>query len=232
MPLRVGFAEIDITPPVGTHKIGWIVDITSDRVLDPLFARAALIESEDRQIAFIALDTLSIRWTQATDIRRRINEQYGFPGENVMIAATHNHAGPAVANIGDAQRDDAYVETFVTKVVSTFGEALHNMQAAELGSGSCFEFSLTSNRRVIMRDGTARTHGRFSDPMALCFEGPIDPEVAVLAARGEDGRMLGAVVNFACHPAHHGGGRSPLRRFPRGAGEADEVRRLSRDAIP
>jgi hypothetical protein len=57
-----------------------------------------------------------------------------------------------------------------------------------------------------MRDGTARTHGTFDDPNALCLEGPIDPELAVIGVRGAaTGDLLGALVNFACHPTHHGG---------------------------
>jgi len=36
---------------------------------------------------------------------------------------------------------------------------------------------------MIMRDGTVQTHGNFRDPQVLCLEGPIDPEVAILAAR-------------------------------------------------
>ena len=69
--LRAGFAEVDITPPVGTLKIGWKKEIVSDRVLDPLFARAAVVESVEGSMAFIQLDTLSIRWTQVSDIRQR-----------------------------------------------------------------------------------------------------------------------------------------------------------------
>jgi len=214
MSLKAGFAEVDITPPVGTHKIGWIIDIVSDRVLDPLFARVAVLDSGGARIAFIGLDTLSIRWTTTSDIRRRIEKKCGFPGSNIMVAATHNHAGPAVANCGDAPRDDGYVETLVTKVVSAFGQALSGLQEAELGFGACFEFSLSRNRRVIMRDGTTQTHGNFSNPLALCFEGPIDPEVAVLAARGRDGRLLGSVVNFTCHPTHHGGEASLSGGYP------------------
>ena len=214
MALRVGFAEVDITPPVGTHKIGWIIDIVSDRVLDPLFARAAIFATETRRVAFIQLDTLSVRWTTVSDIRQRIEGRYGFPGCCVMVAATHNHAGPAVASCGDVRRDDTYVGALVGKVVSMFGEALGAAQKAELGTGSCFEFRLSHNRRIIMRDGTVRTHGHFTDPLALCFEGPIDPEVAVMAARDRSGRTLGAVVNFACHPTHHGGERSLSAGYP------------------
>jgi len=214
MPVRVGFAEVDITPPVGTQKIGWIKRLVSERVLDPLFARAAVIESAGQRVAFIALDTLSIRWTQVNDIRRRIRQAYGFPGENVMVAATHNHAGPAVANCGDAQRDETYIETLVSKIVGMFGEALDRLEAAEVGFGSCFEFRVAFNRRVIMRDGTVRTHGNFNDPLALCLEGPIDPEVAVLAARRKNGEPLGAVVNFTCHPTHWGGDGTLSAGYP------------------
>ena len=60
-----------------------------------------------------------------------------------------------------------------------------------------------------MRDGTVRTHGTFDDPDALYLEGPTDPEVAVVAVRkagrGQSTPLLGVLVNFACHPTHHGG---------------------------
>ena len=203
--IRAGFAETDITPPVGTEKIGWIKKIVSDKVLDPLCARVAVIESGEGRAAFVQLDTLCVRWTVTQDIRRRVEAQYGFPGANVLVAATHNHAGPAVANCGDAKRDDAYVETLVRKVVAAFGEALKSLQEAEVGFGGCAEFNLSHNRRVVMRDGLVKTHGKFEYPTALYVEGPIDPEVTVLAARGRNGRLLGAIVNFACHPTHHGG---------------------------
>ena len=87
MALRAGFAETDITPPVGTHKIGWIVDIVIDEIADPLFARVAVIESEEHRVAFIQLDTLCIRWTQTDDIRRRVQARHGFPDANIMVAA-------------------------------------------------------------------------------------------------------------------------------------------------
>ena len=212
--MRAGFAQIDITPPLGTLKVGWIRQLVSEVVLDPLFARAAVFESGDRAVAFVQLDTLSVRWTAAMRMRQRIEDAHGFPAGHIMVAATHNHAGPAMANVGDVPRDDAYVDDLVDKVVAVFGQALDSAAEAEVGWGRGFEFDLTSNRRVVMRDGTTKTHGSFSDPDALCFEGPIDPEVGVLAARRPSGEWLGALVNFACHPTHHGGGGDLSAGFP------------------
>ena len=208
MTLRAGFAETDITPPVGTHKIGWLRDIVSDRVLDPLCARAAVFEADGARVGFVVLDTLSVRWTTVAEIRRRCALKH------LMVSATHNHAGPAVANAGDVRRDEGYVQTLVDKVVDLVDTALGNMQPAEAGFGWCFEFGVGYNRRVVMRDGTVRTHGTFADPQALCIEGPVDPEVAVLGVRGRDGRLLGALVNFACHPTHHGGETALSGGFP------------------
>ena len=214
MSIRTGFAEVDITPPVGISKIGWIKDIKSDEVLDPLYAHVAVLESQGETVAFVQLDTLTVRWTQTHEIRERVAAEYGYPGEHVLVAATHNHAGPAVANGGEVKMDVTYTNEMVGKVVRALGEALEAMEDAEVGLGGCFDFEVAHNRRVIMRDGTVRTHGNFNDPDALCFEGPIDPEVAVLAARAKDGRILGAIVNYACHPTHHGGGAKLSAGYP------------------
>ena len=205
MPLRAGFAEVDITPPPGTHKIGWIRLVIGTKVADPLFARVAVFEDDGRRVAFVQLDTLSIRWTTTNDIRQRVRERYGFPGENVMVTATHNHAGPAVST-GDGGREDAYVETMTRKIVDAFGRALESMEDAEIGFGGAYDFGLAHNRRVVMRDGTAVTGGNpFGAADALYVEGPIDPIVTVVGVRRCGGELLGALVNFTCHPTHHGG---------------------------
>lgn len=202
--MQAGFAEIDITPPAGTHKIGWLKDIISDHVLDPLFARAAVFESGGVRIAVVQLDVLSVSHSLVTRFRERIETEHGFPGASVMVCATHSHAGPAVVNCGLVERDDAYVGTLIGKVGEVFGAALANLQPAELGFGRSDAAGVSFNRRVMMRNGTVRTHGCLSDPEAVGIEGPVDPEVSVLAARSPSGELLGALVNFACHPTHHG----------------------------
>jgi hypothetical protein len=213
--MRAGFAEIDITPPIGTHKIGWLRLIVSDRVLDPLMARAAIFESGAVRLGFIQLDTLFIEAADVADIRRRIQSRFGFPGANVMVAATHNHAGPAIADCGEVRRDAAYTESMIERIVAVFGLALAALRPAEIGQASIFEHNLSYNRRIAMRDGTTKCQHTFDDPQALYVEGPIDPEVAVLAARAPGGgEWLGATVNFACHPTHWGGETALSAGYP------------------
>ena len=203
--MKIGFAEIDITPPLGIQKIGWIKVIHAKSVLDPLYARAAVFTQGAETIGFVQLDTLSITWETVCEIRKRVESAYGVPGKNVMICVTHNHAGPAIATIGEVAADPAYVATLTDKIVSVFGQAVESRCDGEVGFGRSTEFNAGYNRRVVMRDGLTKTHGNFNNPDALYVEGPLDPEVFVLCARSKNGKMLGALVNFACHPAHHGG---------------------------
>ncbi|TFG71253.1 MAG: hypothetical protein E4H27_05015 [Anaerolineales bacterium] len=203
--LKAGFAEMDITPPLGTLKIGWLKRIVGEEILAPLYARVAVFKNEAETIAFVQLDTLCVAWEEVEAIRLGVEHTYSFPGAHIMIAATHNHAGPAVAEAGEVPKDDAYAADLVAKVIAAFGTALANLQAVEVGFNHVYEWHVAYNRRVVMRDDTVHTHGNFNDPEALFIEGPIDPEVAVLAVRDTDHRLLGVLVNFACHTTHHGG---------------------------
>ncbi len=208
MALLAAFAECTITPPIGTRKVGWLrFDTTdvSDTIRDELFARVAVLQSDGVRVAIVSLDVLSIRWTQVNNIRRRIEAACGFPGSNIMIAATHNHAGPATVNLADSRRDESYLRFLEDSVVKLVLSALDKLQEAQIGFGHTYEWEVAYNRRVVMRDGTAKMKGSFTDPDSLCVEGPIDPECAVLAVKALTGEKLGVIVNFACHPIHHGG---------------------------
>jgi hypothetical protein len=199
---RAGFAEIDITPPLGTPKQGANSKNVATSVLDPLYARAAVFELGPERFAILQLDTALITAADTRTIREKITQDQRFPGDRVLIAATHNHAGPALIHEA-LPRDEKYVATLVGNCSRVLGRAWESRRDAQVGLGTAFEFGVSFNRRIVMRDGTVRTHGSFKDPRALAFEGPIDPELGVFAVRGTDGKMLGALVNFACHPTAH-----------------------------
>ena len=212
-PLKAGFAEVDISPALPTRKIGSNNKLTGTTLLDPLYAKAAVLECGGGRAAFIGLDLLFVHRDQVAEIRRRIQEKFGFPGEAVMVGATHNHAGPAIET-DLYPKDEAYIQLMIERSVAAFGQAWESRKEAELGYASANEWRVAYNRRVTYRDGTSRCHGNFKDANALAFEGPVDPEVAVLAARAKDGALLGTIVNFACHPCHHGGDATFTAGYP------------------
>src|SRR5205085_2229524 len=126
--------QSDITPAPGQRIIGWIKEIRGHTVLDPLFVKVAILDSANgdpaARLAFIALDALSIRWTLADQIRQRIEQSTGFPGKNIMISATHTHAGGALCSIGAGPRDESYVARVTAAAADAFAAALANLQPA------------------------------------------------------------------------------------------------------
>ena len=201
--MKAGFGRADITPALPCSKVGWIKDIRATNVLDPLHATALVLESGGRSLGFVSIDTLSVRRQTVALIREGIT-RLGFPGDNVMVSATHNHAGPAVCNEGDVKRDDAYLEFMTGRVIDAFRQALESRRDAEAGFGRAVEMSVAVNRRIVYRDGLVRTHGSLDNPDALFVEGPVDPEVSVMVIREPGGHVMGATVNYSLHPTFHG----------------------------
>lgn len=214
--MTAGFAEIDITPPLGTRKIGWLKNIVGDTVIDPLFARVCVLRSAGGEpIAFVQLDTLSVSRRQVADIRKRVEEKHQVPGRNIMVSATHNHAGPALIRAGEVKADEKYIEMLTQRILEAFGKAMEAQEEVGIAFAHRHNHALTNNRRVLMREGIVRTHGTFDDPNALCLEGPVDPEIGLLAIREKHmGKVIGAIVNYACHPTDHGGGAAFSAGWP------------------
>jgi neutral ceramidase len=203
MPTQVAFGETDITPPLGTQLGGWLdVARPAETVRDPVYARIVILDNGDARMAIVSLDLLSIRGSDVVDLRRRIQARASVPSANTMIAATHNHAGPAIVTIGPYGRDDAYLEWLKEAVADMAADASARLEPAEVGISSAFEARYCHNRRWVTRDGGVITQPGVANPDVLYCEGPVDTELGVLCARGADGSVLGYVANWTCHPVH------------------------------
>jgi neutral ceramidase len=81
-------------------------------------------------------------------------------------------------------------------------------QEARCGVGRGVEDKVAFNRRLRMQNGRTYTHPGQGNPEIAGYAGPTDPEVGVLGAWNREGKMLGCVVNFACHATTSPGGIS------------------------
>jgi len=216
--LRAGAAAVDITPRMGTQIAG---DIGRRRpaeiLLDPIFAKALVLDDGSERLCVLCLDVLGIGTEWTARIRRGVAERYGLPPEAVMVHATQNHAAPAVGHFffnyewecipaehrWIAGGDDAYHEFAVARAVEAVGRALDRMEPVRVGWATGLEHRVASNRRLVMRDGTAEM-GMWSRPQSdvAHVEGPIDPEVAVVSFTTEQLRPVALLLHFTSHPCH------------------------------
>ena len=214
--LRAGAAQVDITPERGTQIAGGIGRYRPvEEVLDPLYAKALVLEAVGKRLCLVALDLTIVTRRWADEIRDRARDLFGFDPGDVMVHVTQNHSAPALGHFfcGDDRDiippemawlrggDDRYHPFAVDKSLEAIGEAIGRLQSATIGAASEIDGRAAANRRYIMRDGSVVMNPR-NRLDVLCAEGPIDPEVGVVAIRTVAGDPLAMLLHHTCHPTN------------------------------
>lgn len=195
--MKAGIAKGSITPPVGVDLTGYIGRPgPSARVHDELYATALVLDDGATKAAIVSLDILGIDFDQDAALRKDISETTGIRPQNILIASSHTHAGPAAQTLrGCGSPDENYLRWACSRIVSTVQDASCNLCNAGLFVTGA-ESGLGINRRdwVIEKGAQAsETSGRITDP-----------EVKALLVR-QDGGQTVLVLNYACHGVVMGG---------------------------
>ncbi len=208
--MLVGYANVDITPPLGIDIRGYFIKRLAEGVLDPLEARAVAITVADKTVLMMSLDLCSTPTDYATLCRNAISEKTGIPAEAVYIHSTHTHTGPELFEndngILDAENVELireYRKTLLDKVVEVSVLALADRGEAVLGIGESKAENVAFVRRFRMKDGSAATNPGVNNPDILHPIGDVDERVNVLRFDREKDSVV--LVNFANHPDVVGG---------------------------
>jgi len=229
VPLQVGVASADITPPLGMPMAGYYSTRLATGIHDRLHAKAIYIRGRGVEVLWVFCDLIGIDRQTVLEARKRIKERLGLPGQNVLIAATHTHTGPlyygarpgsyssARSDLSSMQRD--YIEQLIEGIARSAQKAKASASPSTVSSASGSEGSLSFNRRFHMKSGEVRFNPGRGNPNILRPAGPIDPEVSVLCFRPVDDSNPSAVlVAFALH-LDTVGGRKFSADFPYFMGE-------------
>ncbi len=205
--LRAGFSQIEITPPVGAIITGPAGPVSTG-IDDPLRARAMVVQSGDRKLAIVGVDLVKIRRDLADETIALVMQQTSLTRDAVLICPSHNHSSPLIPMGGPKNQD--YIATLPKLIADSIVQADQALQAARLSIGRSLVYEGHCNRRVIAKaDGLAlnvwlkKVDDLNEVPQVLGTEGPIDPELWVIRFDSLDGKMLGTLVNFTCHPCLH-----------------------------
>lgn len=215
--IKAGFDEADITPSPGMETPGGYVKAFAQVVHDPCKVRAAVFDDGRNQVAIVGIDALVAPQCVVDAARASIRRRCGIEPGSVMIAASHSHTGGPVGMVLPGQFDHAppavqrlayevsscanasYLEFVSEQIVNAVARAAEKREMAWLSFGSGQESRVAFNRRFKMRNGLTYTHPGRGHPDIIAPAGPIDPEVGVIGAWDANDRLLGCVVNYACH---------------------------------
>ncbi len=206
--LKAGGARVDITPPVGVWLSGYRHrNKPSIGIEDKLYAKALVVDDGQNKTAIVSADLLWVPLEITSEVRKKVKDEIGIAEENVLICATHTHFGPKIDRITKdwpdapaSEVDKSYVQGLGQKLVDVILAANKDLKEARLGAIKGQISELSYNRRTKKADGAVEM--TFNLPPAspeLTF-GPIDPEVCILRVEDTNGGLVGAIVNFACHP--------------------------------
>jgi len=220
--LRVGAAQVDITPSAGVHLSGAVGAFRPARmVLDPLYAKALVLERDGHSLCLVVLDLTIVTGDWTARIRQAASERFGLPPEAVMVHVTQTHSAPSLGDFmvdrdfdgvpsdkawlrgGDPQ----YYEYAFARVIEAMELAHAGLQPVRMRVGRGIEGRLAFNRRAVMDDGRVRMPGpRWEDPLGPTYirylEGPIDPEVGIACFQTESLETVAALLHYTCHPVN------------------------------
>lgn len=216
-PVKTGFADVDISPDIGMERPGGYGKAFHQKFHDPCKARAVVFDDGEKAVAMVSLDALIIMEQQVAEVRKRVAGKTDLLPEAILIGASHSHSSGPTGMILPGQVDHAselvqdlayeqssmadpvYLERMVTGITEAIVEAWESRTELALGFGSGEEADISFNRRWRMKNGLTFTHPRYGNPDMIKEAGPIDPEVGVIGAWDHEGKLIGCVVNFACH---------------------------------
>jgi neutral ceramidase len=208
-PLRVGFAEVDITPPLGTQMAGYYHERLAQKTRDPLKAKAVVLRQGNTAAAFIVTDLIGIAHDLTVQVRQQVEAATGIPQSSIMLSATHTHTAPDYTGLlyhylkqEPAERDStSYPAKLLQALVDAVTQADQKAQSVVLTAGAGQQsVPVSFNRRFVMKDGSVRTWQSLSNQQVVRAAGPIDPEIGLLQfTASETGRPLGIISNFALH---------------------------------
>jgi hypothetical protein len=180
-PISAGFAAVDVTPSGSAVLSGFAVrEAPSVGVHDPLYARAMVLDDGHRRVAVIVLDVIGVDAALVRTVRSRLAAQAGVGPDDVFVAATHTHGGPAVLVDALLGAVDPMVRArLAAGAVAAAVAAIAALAPAEVEVAMGREDTVAHNRRVP--------------------DGPIDPDVPVVVVR-RAGDVVGVVTGYACHP--------------------------------
>ena len=193
--LWAGAARLPITLPpevAGTAE-----------VLEPLHVRALALRLDERTAAIVVCDLRRLDGEWVGDARRLVEERTGIPAGRVMIACTHNHAGPDTAV--PAGVDERLRSHLIERIAEAVDAARGRMREARTGVASATLHGIARNRRLVLEDGSAVTLRRSVPSSWLPLrgvefeDGPVDRDLTVLRIEDLDGEPIALLSAVGCH---------------------------------
>ena len=204
--LKVGYARLNVTPPMGVNISGYYKVRIADGVLDDLEVCAVAVNSSENTVILITIDHCGLNKVFLNEWRENISKDTGVPAEAIFIHTTHTHTGPMLVKNHKNPLTQEYEIFLARRVRDVAVFALEDMKDAKMGIGTAEAKNVAFIRRYRMKDGTAKTNPGVNNPDIVAPIGVTDETVSVVRFDREGAESV-VIANFANHPDVVGGNK-------------------------
>ena len=200
MAFAVGYAEVNINPPLGIFVHGYYIDRFASGFLDDLTASCLALQCGGKTVLLVAVDNCQIKTSVANSYREQIARATGVDENCIFICASHTHTGPEVSDLSTmAENILEYTQFLGRRLSDVAALALADLQPAKMGFAQGWAPERVAYiRRYKMKDGTTMTCPPIDDPNIDHPIGTLDQRVNVLRFDRENRNSI-VLVNYGLH---------------------------------
>ncbi|MBA4148227.1 MAG: hypothetical protein H0X66_08925 [Verrucomicrobia bacterium] len=195
-----GWAEVEITPPLGIALGGRGGNYTlASHVIDPLHAQVLYLkDGKGTGFVLVSMDLIGLPHSLSDQLRQSLVHELGVNWNLVLLNFSHTHSGPnmlreLMAGVGPAPEVEVhYFEFLREKVLSAARVAKKNLvpvSKVEIFEGHSH---VAINRRGRNKQGNISI---LPNP-----RGPIDDKLWIMRISPVGNRPEALVFSYACHP--------------------------------
>ena len=124
-----------------------------EKALDPLSARALVLDDGETRLAIVIVDSCLIPRDVFDEAKQRASKATGIPTDYMLMAATHTHSAPASLDRPVAKASEEYLEVLKRGIVEAVKQANATLEAAKVAWGQVDVPEHVHNRRWFMKPG-------------------------------------------------------------------------------
>lgn len=197
---KAGVSKVVITPKSSLWMAGYASrNKPSEGQVHDLFAKALAIEdAHGQRLVIVTLDLIGVPRDLRQWLQEECRKQYAMAPESLLLNASHTHCGPELrsgkvslhgAAAEQVANTENYYSTLKQQLLKLIGNALQNLQPAQLGY-THGRAGFAMNRRLPTE--TEPRNAPFPD-------GPVDHDVPILKIETPTGELRALLFGYACH---------------------------------
>lgn len=198
--LEVGFSRVSIVPDFQVQLAGGAATRLSEEYpQDDLTVSCVALRESGEIFLLYTMDLICAEDVFVDPSKALISQTTGVPESNILMNATHTHAGPAIRT-NNSKNVDQYRAAFFTWVEEAAVEAIGDLAPATVSCGSIQAPGMAWVRHYEMNDGTYFGANFGSSASGIkCHVEDADVELQMVRFERTDGKKDVVLMNFPAH---------------------------------